>query len=251
MNFCNDERSERFQWFYVDMPCLAGDHSERGLEIGVLRPSRDFHPRDTDARLLSARASGIVSKVVYRDFSYAMSPELFLGNVVPEFFPEAMAVGTARAAELLRRVVDDGARRAPPWLLRWELRETYRSLLPDRARRSMALEWHARWLEIISGTTRDPKLEAALLVESTTEVRYHPKLSDDYWLLQRRMTGEWAAFEREFEHAMEAIPEEGELAASLIARLTHIQAVRLRGPDDPVLMQLEIAILRDLQAECG
>ena len=152
------------RWFFADVPLETDEGQRQCLELAIQHRTDDRVAHQlAQAWLETGRAAGLVATARRAATPLVLQASLFPGGVVPPFYPVALAIGSGRAVAALRSVVArDGTCRAPDWLVREELAVTYRALVPDRAQRLMALEWHAAWVESVAAragcaTPRSPR----------------------------------------------------------------------------------------------
>jgi hypothetical protein len=125
--------------------------------------------------------------------------------------------------------------------------------MPRRSQRTAAMLWHADWLDAAAGETEEENHVAEGLREGATDEADLLRVSadpDPYVALRRRMqrqiTGVVACMQRVGEGPL---IDRFTVRAALVARLAHIQTVRLWGPDSPQTLRREATLLRDLASQ--
>jgi hypothetical protein len=137
---------------------------------------------------------GVASEDAGSGSALILQPGLFPGGRVPDWYPVALS-DTARAAVAILAAHSPGGEPVPWDAVRTELSRLYESLVPDRAQRSLVIDWHARWISAM------------------------------------RAPAEGA-------HSRER--------AAVVARLAHLQVVRLRGPGGADEIAREAELVRSL-----
>ncbi len=194
-------------WCFVDIPDA----------LEVMLPAAGA--TDFAQWLGACRAAGALEDAQEAEKALALSAELFFGQAAPEFYVEAMVVGSARASRVL-----SGARTSDR-VVAEEVATLYASLLARPSRRQRALEHYATWLESMlpAGSAR---LEAYPAVASVNlDAEYARLLRPMRTQVNRLASRAALPLTSDREHARTLVGD------ALLARLGHIQAVRTRGPD--------------------
>jgi hypothetical protein len=191
---------------------------------------------------------GLIDLAAPCDSLPVLDPALFPANRMPAAYPAALAIGSQRAVSIIG-ALSDSAVGASMVVAREELALTYRALVP-RSRRRAALLWHATWLEAMAGVaeTLAPAGSMPLEGADTTPVAL-PPLGD--YAAPRRNLARYRARLARLGPALDPAVEADDALASIVARLAHIQTIRLCGPpgaDARSLLQREAAVVRDLSS---
>jgi hypothetical protein len=201
----------RQRWYFVDVP--------PGLEVVLLQARRDSSAATHVAAWVdSCRAAGIVDAARYAAAPLALEPRLFFGRRAPAFYVTALAIGSARAAQLL----DAHAGCASDEVIGTEVATLYASLFPRLSERRRALQHYATWLEQVADSPGP-----------ATDCRPIGILDSEYVHLRRSMRTQTTRLAQRV--AVDLAPDFDDtrtlVVQALVARLAHTQVVRLSSPD--------------------
>jgi hypothetical protein len=238
------------RWFFVDVLLETAAGPRGGLEFAC------WHPPDGSASLTHTRAwlrqclaAGLIEASAGAPAPLVLEPHLFPGAVVPSVFPAALAEGSARAAHVLRATAAVRAERASEPVVRAELLAIYAGLLPRRSWRQRGLVWHATWLETIAAQAGRHTVSEANAARDGADIAVPPSLPGRaaYAALRPHLAREAAAIAAKRRRlGDDAFGDPAAVRIALVARLAHVQALRLWGPDDPQALLREAALVRDL-----
>jgi hypothetical protein len=233
-------------WFFVDLPLGTGADARQGLEIAVWGRFREaaIGPLLSDG-MRRWLAAGLVAAAREVGASLVLQPALFPGEVLPPCYPDALAAGSRRARVILTEVAAAGCVRASAATVRAELAATYRMLVPDPPRRRTALTWHADWLEAVAQETGKGGRDAVNGNEAG-EIPVPAAWPVEYAPLRRRLATHVARLIARGNIAPEKVRDAA--YAALVARLAHIQTLRLWGPPRGDELRREAAVVRELAA---
>jgi hypothetical protein len=233
--------------FFVDMPVMTSSGTRDGLELGYASERRSPGVLEAlGAALERARAAGLVVATSVAGPPQALAPTIFEQGIVPSFYPRALVLGSVRAARILQSVPSlpepghTGTAGVPPAVVREELDCTYRALIPHRVQRRSAMLDHAAWVEGVAqqgGSTTTPQHEfgnAPPLPSTNAYAAMRPLMRRQILRIATRM-----------DQSRPSATALG-LQTAMIARLAHIQVVRLWGPAYEGSLLQEAALLRDL-----
>jgi hypothetical protein len=225
------------RWFFVDVP--------PALEVGLVHQRTDTAARaDLAVWLDSCQAAGVVCAANEVAAPVALDPRLFFGERAPAFYMTTLAIGSARATHVLRELLDAGASCAPDQVVMREVDALYASLLPRLTERRRALHHYVTWLDQLAppdaGSSHNPNdwIEAAPLCT----------VDDAYARLRRSMRAQTArlAARISVSAAADVAHTRAMVTNALVARLAHIQVLRLRGPDHMPDLGWEASLARRL-----
>jgi hypothetical protein len=243
------------RWFFADVPLETDEGQRECLELAIQHRTDDRVAHQLAHTWLElGQADGLIATASPAATPLVLQASLFPGGIVPPFYPVALAIGSLRAAASLRSLVmHNGIYRAPDWLVREELAATYRALVPNRARRLMALEWHVAWVESIAARAgcATPNSPSNAGCHEPSKSREPPC---DYASLRRSMERQIARIAAGMGAAgtytlPTGVEPRAAVRAALIARLAHTQVVRLLAPGDSASLRLEAALLRSIGDE--
>jgi hypothetical protein len=221
---CAPESAAR-RWYFVDVPLSRTGVLTTGLEVALLHRPDDHSVRaDIEAWLADCRAGGLHLEPTWPAGSLVVDERLFLGGRVPAVFPTALALGSVRAARIMGRL--DAVHASEEEVIA-EIGALFTAFVPRRAERGRAVELYVTWLERVAAG----ELESHVVSRCGSTVQVAVPSVPEYVLLRRqlrRQTGEAV------------------IRDSVVARLAHTQAVRLRGPEFPGGLEREATLARAL-----
>jgi hypothetical protein len=236
-------------WFFVDVPLQVTGITGPGLEIGIQHDAGDAMWAGSASAWLAAqkRERRVVAGIPVPE-SLILRTELFFGKRAPPSFADALSVGTARTAQLLRASAST-RQRVPGRLVREEIAETYAALIPAAKERRAALELHIAWLTTVASReygARDLECFRASEQQWAASAAYEERLGDSTMRADR--TG-YEALRDILQRQSDSIAAHSAMPAttcwaSIVARLVHTQVLRLWGPGNPRTLQAEVALLR-------
>jgi hypothetical protein len=230
-------------WFFVDVPLGTGSGRHHGIELGLQRQHGASADEQVKDLLQSAIREGLTTTTGGGVKPLVLQRGLFPCGVVPSFYPEALAIGSARAADMLAQLRRASALRASVAMVRQELALTYEALIPRAEQRWTAMRWHADWLEWVDGERNAVDDDPGSTDEFGNEADLPVPATAAYVALRRRMGSQISRLQS----VEEDPPMDGAMMrAALLARLAHTQVVRLWGPRDPQNLRREAALLRSL-----
>jgi hypothetical protein len=231
----------------VDVVCETPRGPRDGLEVAVqsaAHDGRDGAREALGAWIRETLLEGLIDLAAPCDSLLVLDPALFPANRLPAAYPAALAIGSRRAVSIIG-ALSDSAVGASLSIAREELALTYRALVP-RARRRAALLWHATWLEAMAGVGATAAPAAGMSAEGADPTPVALPPLEDYAAPRRNLARYRARLAR-----LGPAVEADDALASIVARLAHIQTIRLCGPpgaDARSLLQHEAAVLRDLSS---
>lgn len=190
-------------WYFADIQYEADGHLYPAIELAIHQRASPAAEAAIGKWLAAAGQAGAIEQVSRLDSPWLLDPALFPGGSCPGYYPAALQATSARALALLPTM---GTAEDLPSLLQHEIVRVYRGLVPAR-QQLPALRWYQGWLA-----------EAA---------HRHGAASS----------------ERASEKSAETGPGAPVGAWPVVARLCHIQVLRLAGPDACAGFQLELACL--------
>lgn len=236
------------RWFFVDVPLTGVDRASYGLEVGLQESSGDRSvDHEIHSFLETAHREGLIKEAEIATASFVLVPKLFLQEFIPTSFVNALAIGSLRATDILRTIYSIGASRASWGMVHDEFATIYRELIPNPNQRLMALDWHATWLKEFAAHTSNESESDLAAKQDKTGIHVSIEPIHRYLRISKVLTREIEAMVEQLEKAQIASrPTANVLRATVVARLAHIQAVRLWGPDYSNEPHYEGLILRQL-----
>lgn len=231
------------RWYFVDLPFEHATGTHAGLEIVASLPGGVDARRSVEERLRDWMASGLVAQCREVTQPLVLQSALYPAGAVPACYADALAVGSARACRILAGVGPTAATRLAVALVETEFAAMYAAFFPAGRRRRAALLLHAAWLETIALQGGPPTsgggdaAPASLAVAPSAAARI-------YAPLRRRLLSHAARLVRR--HGVDprdAATARAGVYAALVARLAHIQALRLAsvGWDDGLRREARLA----------
>jgi len=236
-------------WYFVDLP--AADEASASIEVGFAREAVEpLLPPAVEAWAHALLRAGWAVAARPVAAPALLAPALFPGGRPPAAYPLLLARGSHRALALLGALAARGLSAAPEALVAAELAATYRALIPRRAARAAALRWHATWLDAVApaGAVPAPLAPAGAVLDDATgwtAVADATAALEDA-ALRRGLAR--AAVRAARAMAADEGCDAATARAALVARLAHVQVVRLWGPDAPAALAREAALARALAA---
>jgi hypothetical protein len=230
--------------FFADVPIESPGGLRSALEMAL--PGSTLL-EDLRARLQAAPA-GLVAFGVPAEAPLVLEPARFPAGRVPQVYRRAMAVGSARAVEILRALRGADIARTLPGVIRAELAYTYRALIPNASQRRAAMLEHAAWLEGLADRTGQPAADFPGVGAGTAAAL--PESVHTYEHLRRQLVEQAARLAaRAGRLGDAAYADPGIVRTVLVGRLAHTQVVRLCGLEFQGMLRWEAALLRAIRSE--
>jgi len=230
---------------FADVSIETPDGSRLALEVAL--PQSSALLEDLRAQLQSA-PPGLVALQIPAAAPLVLEPSRFPAGRVPRVYGRAMAVGSARAIEILRALRGVDMARALPGVVRAELAYAYRALIPEALQRRAAMLEHAAWLEGLADRIGQPAGEFAGVGVGSALI--HPESVHTYEHLRRSLVEQAARLAARARRLGDgAYADPSMVRTVLVGRLTHTQVVRLCGLDFHGILRWEAALLRALRSD--
>lgn len=226
-------------WFFVDIPFAVDTGLRHGLEIALRHADgRPAAERLLDRMLVTAQAAALIEASAAAPAAQSLQPALFPAGLVSTAYVEALAHGSVRATGLI--AAGGGASSLPDAVVAAELFGGYRGFFPQRRMRLVAQLRHAAWLEAAAGLLAAagagpavaPSLSADGPERPVVPAALRRALTDAARRAASRLSG------------MGGSADAAAVRADLVARLLHIQAMRLWGPGRQEALRAEAALVR-------
>lgn len=243
-------------WYFVDtdVPSAGGSGAATGMEIAIRSATEDRSEEERQQVLYECLGRALVTSIIRAESSLAVQSSFFPAGVQPACYRAALAVGSRRASLLLRGRLAPAVDGVSGHVVRAELLYTHSALVPPSAGIA-TLGWHAAWLEHLAGdaetaATREDEREMGGASPPLTRATARYRGDDCYGNLRAQLT-------RHAKEVAQQIRDAGvkhgwraeNIRAAIVARLAHLQTVRLWGPGMPRLLGREAAHLRALQRD--
>ena len=191
--------------------------------------------------------AGLVDAVLRAEEPLVLEPSRFPAGRVPPVYGRGLAIGSARAVELLEVLRATNSAPGLSGVVRAELAYTYRALIPDATEQQATLLEHAAWLEELADRHGLPAMNRAAV--ASAGVVALAESSHRYEHLRRSLV-------TQAERLATRAQRQGEVTYAapnavrtvLVGRLAHTQVVRLCGLEFPDALRWEAALVRDLAA---
>ena len=230
--------------FFADVPVQTSAGERLALEVALPRRA----PQEPLRHWLQMGATaGLVDGLGRVETPLVLEPSRLPAGRVPPVYGRALAIGSARAVELLRVLGDADPARLLPGTVSAELAYTYRALIANARQRWAAMWEHAAWLEGLADRHGLPPGEGAAALSA--DIGALPASAHGYERLRGPLLAQaarLAARARREGNAAYAAPST--VRAVLVGRLAHAQVVRLCGPGREGLLRWEAALVRGLPA---
>jgi hypothetical protein len=231
-------------WFVADLMRHVSGSVMPVLEVAARPVDARSSRAEVEGLMYSWQADGFCSIASKEDRPWVLSPHLFPGGIVPTMYPSALSAGSTRAVSILREVRSPSIDGLPDQVVREEIDVTYRSFVPDVGERADALRSYAGWLERVLARRGLAPATTPEASPARSSPSARPSRAAAYEALRGPMEQELARNQARIHDP--TVSRSASIRAILLARLTHTQAVRLRGPYARSALGREAAIVRAL-----